>query len=306
MKATSGSRRRATLVLAMFAAAALSLVAFPARPAGAQTSSSTTSTTAASSTTSSTSASSTTSTSTSTTSSTSTSSSSTSTTAKATTTTTTQSCTNDYTAGKVSPGQTVLGTLNLANGCKFTGANTIKVTLNGTSIQKSPDANGGVSVTVKINSLTSGELGDPTPVSLHQGVNTVVVTGPAQTSSGSSVSSATITASFDVEPATTPATSAVVTPVTTSSGSGSSGLALTGANLLALIAFALVTIALGAHALATRWTLAAAGVVPGSKFESIMLTAASYIWGPPPGRHAKKRGPRGVMPTVRDWMSRGS
>ena len=39
-------------------------------------------------------------------------------------------------------------------------------------------------------------------------------------------------------------------------------------------------------------------------FELVVLTAVSYILGPPPGRHAKKGGPRGLVPTVRDWMYR--
>jgi len=44
---------------------------------------------------------------------------------------------------------------------------------------------------------------------------------------------------------------------------------------------------------AEQWTL-----------ELVVLTAVSYILGPPPGRHAKSGGPRGLVPAVRDWFYR--
>ena len=34
-----------------------------------------------------------------------------------------------------------------------------------------------------------------------------------------------------------------------------------------------------------------------------MLTAVSYILGPPPGRHARK-GPRGLVPAIKDLVAK--
>src|SRR5205085_11037127 len=120
----------------------------------------------------------------------------------------TANCDASFTAGTVHPGDTVHGSLFLSNGCRFNGA--VSVALNGKSLNKSADSSGAVSVSVKINSLTSGVLDDPVDVDLHQGGNTVIVSGPAQ-QSGQDVGTQTINASFDLEPVATTST----TPGTT-------------------------------------------------------------------------------------------
>jgi hypothetical protein len=208
----------------------------------------------------------------------------------------------------------VKGTLTLSNGCKFTG--TVDVSLNGKTLQKTPDSSGAVAVSVKINSMTSGVLDDPVDVPLHQGTNTVVVSGQGQTQGGASAGTVTINASFNLQPATTTttqATTATLTPVTTqttTTSSGGSGLPHTGLNLLALVAVALVAMALGTHAMASQW--AAAGDFYTLSFdkserrtlERVTLTAAAYILGPPPGRHSSYAGPRGLLPTLREWAGR--
>ena len=95
-------------------------------------------------------------------------------------------------------------------------------------------------------------------------------------------------------------------------------------NLFALFLLALVAIALGTYTVASERSIpvaagAGAGPVAASvtlplfdpplgsaetwTLELVVLTGVSYILGPPPGRHAKK-GPRGLVPTVRDWMYR--
>jgi len=38
-------------------------------------------------------------------------------------------------------------------------------------------------------------------------------------------------------------------------------------------------------------------------FETFTLTAMAYIFGAPPGRHARTNGPRGLVPAVRDWLN---
>lgn len=299
-----------------------SIMASPLSRAGAQTTTSAPTSTSSSATSSSTSTSSTSS---------STSSSTTSTTKPSTTTTTTpaQGCHSTFDGGTRHPGDTVKGTLALNNGCKFSG--NVDVTLNDATLSKSPAADGSVSVTVKVNSVTSGILDDPKDVTLHQGINTVVVSGQGQTASGTPVGTVTIDASFSVQPAagttTTTANNPAVVPTATQTTSGSTsgnGLATTGANLVALFAMALVVIVLGTHAVASRWTApvevgfvgrsTAIVSLPslrldavahiGWMLEAAALTAVSYILGPPPGRHAKKGGPQGLVPMVRDWMYR--
>jgi hypothetical protein len=208
----------------------------------------------------------------------------------------------------------------------------VDVTLNDATLSKAPAADGSVSVTVKINSVTSGVLDDPKDVTLHQGINTVVVSGQGQTASGTPVGTVTIDASFTVQPAaetttTTTTNKPAVVPTATQTTSGSTsgnGLATTGANLVALFAMALVAIVLGTHAVASRWTAPVevgfvgrstaivslpslrldAGAHIGWMLEAAALTAVSYILGPPSGRHAKRGGPRGLVPTVREWMYR--
>ncbi|MBV9410772.1 MAG: hypothetical protein JO148_04200 [Acidimicrobiia bacterium] len=231
-----------------------------------------------------------------------------------TTTTPAEGCHGDFDGGTVSPGATVKGTLTLSNGCKFTG--TVDVSLNGKTLQKTPDATGAVAVSVKINSMTSGVLDDPVDVPLHQGINTVVVSGQGQTQSGASAGTVTINATFNVQPAATPTTqvtTVTVTPVTTATTTtttSGSGLPRTGLNLLAMVAVALVAIALGAHAMATQWAVAGDTYIsPFDKgdrrtVEHVMLTAAAYILGPPPGRHSSYAGPRGLIPILRDWAGR--
>jgi hypothetical protein len=211
----------------------------------------------------------------------------------------------------------------LSNDCKYTGK--VTVSLNGASLQKDPDATGAVSVTVTIKSLNSGTLDDPVDVSLHEGANTAVVSGPAQTASGTPVGAATVNASFVLQapPTTTTATTAPVssvTPVTTTTtSSGGGGLAGTGAEILAMLAVALFAIVLGSHTLASQaasfdvsWPALRDMSLP--RFDAFLpeqetlqkrlLTAASYVLGPPPGRHAKRDGPRGLVPMARDWIYR--
>ena len=244
-------------------------------------------------------------------------------------------CDSSFSAGTVHPGDTVRGTLFLSNGCKF--ASSVAVSLNGSSLSKNPDSNGNVSVSVKVNSLTSGVLDDPVDVTLHQGTNTVVVSGSAVDSNGGDAGTATIDASFDLEPAATTSTTAgttttlVIVPVaqqTTTGTTGGNGLATTGINLLALLLLALVAIALGTYTMASERAVpvgAGAGVGTGAAavslsiplfdtargaaeqwtLELVVLTAVSYILGPPPGRHAKGGGPRGLVPMVRDWIFPG-
>jgi hypothetical protein len=241
-------------------------------------------------------------------------------------------CHSDFNAGTVHPGDTVRGTLFLSNGCSFSGQ--VHVKLNGADLPKNPDSNGAVSVSVKINSLTSGVLDDPVNVDLHQGGNTVIVSGPAE-QSNADVGTQTINASFDLQPSATTSTTGgttttlVITPVTvqTTTGTTGGGLARTGMNLLALLLLALVVIALGTYTIASERAVpvgAGAGVGTGAAAVSLsiplfdpplgaaepwtlevaVLTAVSYILGPPPGRHAKQGGPRGLVPAVRDWFYR--
>jgi len=246
----------------------------------------------------------------------------------------TANCDASFTAGTVHPGDTVHGSLFLSNGCRFNGA--VSVALNGKGLNKNADSSGTVSVSVKINSLTSGVLDDPVDVDLHQGGNTVIVRGSAVDSNGNDVGTATIDASFDLEPAATTSTTGgttttlVIVPVaqqTTTGTTGGGGLARTGVNLLALLLLALVAIALGTYTMASERAVpvgAGAGVGAGAAavsltvplFESplgaaeqwtlelVVLAGVSYILGPPPGRHARRGGPRGLVPTVRDWFYR--
>jgi hypothetical protein len=245
----------------------------------------------------------------------------------------TANCDSSFSAGTVHPGDTVRGTLFLSGGCKF--SDSVNVTLNNATLPKSADSNGAVSVSVKINSLTSGVLDDPVPVDLHQSVNTVVVRGSAVDSNGNDVGTATVDASFDLQPSATTSTTGgttttlVITPVTvqTTTSGGGGGLATTGVNLLALLLLALVAIALGTYTMASERAVpvgAGAGVGTGAAAVSLsiplfdpplgaaepwtlevaVLTAVSYILGPPPGRHAKQGGPRGLVQAVRDWFYR--
>src|SRR5205823_5743062 len=89
-------------------------------------------------------------------------------------------CHSDFNGGTVHPGDTVNGDLALRAPCHYVRRGGVDVALNGTHLPKDADSNGAVAVSVKVNSLTSGDLGDPVPVQLHQGTNTVVVTGEAQ------------------------------------------------------------------------------------------------------------------------------
>jgi hypothetical protein len=240
-------------------------------------------------------------------------------------------CDSSFNAGTVHPGDTVHGTLFLGSGCKFSGG--VNVALNGKSLNKNADSNGTVSVSVKINSLTSGVLDDPVDVDLHQGGNTVIVSGSAVDSSGNDAGTATVDASFDLQPATTSTTGGttttlVIVPVAqqTTTGTGGSGLANTGINLLALLLLALVAIALGTYTMASERAVpvdGGAGVGSGAAavsmsipllnppaadqwtLELAVLAAVSYILGPPPGRHARQGGPRGVVPMIRDWIFPG-
>jgi len=86
-----------------------------------------------------------------------------------------------------------------------------------------------------------------------------------------------------------------------------------------MLAVALFAIVLGSHTLASQtvpldmpWPALRDMSLP--RFDALLpeqetlhkrlLSAASYILGPPAGRHAKKGGPRCLVPTVRDWIDR--
>ncbi|MBV8982390.1 MAG: hypothetical protein JO086_15925 [Acidimicrobiia bacterium] len=235
-------------------------------------------------------------------------------------------CNSDFSGGSIKPGDTVRGVLSLASACRFVG--TVHVSLNGNGLDKDPDQNGDVSVSVKTNTDgTTAVLDDPVNVSVHQGRNDVIVSGPAAAPDGTFVGNATVDASFDLgavvattTPSTLPLTPVTVTPI--SAGTSNGNLARTGVNLFALFLFALVAIALGTYVVAAErsmpLTVGGTGVlapvavgVPlfdpplGAAetwtLELVVLTAMSYILGPPPGRHAKS-GPRGLVPMLRDWI----
>jgi hypothetical protein len=231
-------------------------------------------------------------------------------------------------ANAVNPGDTVRGTLFLDQGCKYLQGANVHITLNDGKLDKQPDQNGAVSVSVKTNTDgKTGVLDDPVNVTLKTGRNDVVVTGTAITSDGSTlVNGATIDAFFTLgAAATTTSAPIVVTPVTvqTTNGGTTTTLAHTGMNLFALFLLALMAIALGTYVVASERSVpitAGAGLVASTvsmplfepafgsaetwTLELVALTAVSYILGPPPGRHAKKGGPQGLVPLVRDWMYR--
>jgi hypothetical protein len=228
-------------------------------------------------------------------------------------------CDSTFSAGTVNPGDTVRGLLKLGNGCRFIGR--VHLDLNGGGLDKSPDKDGNVSVSVKTN--TDGKtavLDDPTDVSVHVGRNTVEVTGPAQSSDGTT-GSAEVDAFFDLQAVPTTAAPATVTPVALQSSGGGGSLARTGINLFALFLLALMAIALGTYTIASERSvpvtadggvMAPAASLPlfgaplgGAEqwtLELVILAAVSYILGPPPGRHARKDGPRGLVPAVREWL----
>src|SRR5438270_2177421 len=236
-------------------------------------------------------------------------------------------CDSQFTvASSVTPGDTVRGTLSLNNGCHYIGG--VTLSLNGKSLQKNPDQNGQVSASVKTNTDgKTGVLDDPVDVTLNTGRNDIFVTGPAVDPNGSFVRNATIDAFFNLAApvVVTAPTTIVVTPVTLQTTTGSTGggsLARTGMNLFALFLLALMAIALGTYTVASersRPLFAGAGAmapavsvpmfdpplgVPETwTLEVVVLTAVSYILGPPPGRHVRK-GPRGLVPAIRDWLER--
>ena len=231
-------------------------------------------------------------------------------------------------ANTVAPGDIVRGTLVLSNGCQFEQRKLVNVELNGQNLQKLPDASGGVPVSVKTNADgATGVLDDPVDVTLNTGRNDIFVTGPAVDPNGSFVRNATIDAFFNLAApvVVTAPTTIVVTPVTLQTTTGSTGggsLAHTGMNLFALFLLALMAIALGTYTVASERSMplfAGAGAmapavsvplfdpplgVPETwTLEVVVLTAVSYILGPPPGRHVRK-GPRGLVPALRDWLER--
>jgi hypothetical protein len=227
------------------------------------------------------------------------------------------SCDSQFTAsGAISPGGTVTGTLSLDNGCRFSG--TVTLALNGAKLQKLPDSNGAVRTTVKILSLTEADLDDPVRAPITQGKNTVSATGPALRPDGSTTTG-TVLADFTVVPGTTvttvkPGPTVPATPVSVVQTTTGGNLARTGVNLLAMALLALIAIALGAFTIASeRAVPLAAGAgsdgivvtvpllekVRGWDIEALTLTAVAYVLGPPPGKHMKKGGPRGLIPTLR-------
>jgi hypothetical protein len=225
----------------------------------------------------------------------------------------------------VTPGDTVRGTLSLDNGCKYIPGRDVNVTLNGSTLTKPADDNGEVSVTVKTNTDgTTGTMDDPVNVTLKTGRNDVVVSGQAIAPPNGDIVDATIDAFFTLNaPPPVPVTPVTVTPVVNQTTGGTSGtLAHTGMNLLALFLLALMAIALGTYTVAAERAVPIAeaggmtstvtvpllersfGVAEQWTLELAVLTAVSFILGPPPGRHVKKGGPRGLVPMARDWMYR--
>jgi hypothetical protein len=225
----------------------------------------------------------------------------------------------------VTPGDTVRGTLSLDNGCQYLQGSDVTVTLNGTSLKKQPDSNGAVSVTVKTNTDgKTGTMDDPVDVTLKTGRNDVIVSGQAFDPNSGTTNTATIDAFFTLDaPPPAPVTPVTVTPVVNQTTGGTSGtLAHTGMNLLALFLLALMAIALGTYTVAAERAVPIAeaggmtstvtvpllersfGVAEQWTLELAVLTAVSFILGPPPGRHVKKGGPRGLVPMARDWMYR--
>src|SRR5438067_518282 len=94
-------------------------------------------------------------------------------------------CDTTFSGGDIKPGDTVRGLLKLNkdNGCRFTGK--VHVELNGKSLDKDPDQNGDVSVSVKTNTDgKTGVLDDPVDVTLKQGRNDVNVSGAASDANG--------------------------------------------------------------------------------------------------------------------------
>src|SRR5438105_15127126 len=85
-------------------------------------------------------------------------------------------CNSQFSGGNVKPGDTVRGRLFLDNGCKFVSPPKVHIALNGRSIDKDPDQDGAVSVSVKTNpDGKTGVLDDPVDVTLKQGRNDVIV-----------------------------------------------------------------------------------------------------------------------------------
>src|SRR4051812_23582230 len=139
-------------------------------------------------------------------------------------------CGTSTNLGSTAPGGTVSGTIGPS--CHFAPGSTLNITVNGASGgTKSPNASGGVNVSLQVVSTTQGLLNDPVAVPVQVGTNTIVVTGPAAAGG-----TATVTGTFTVTAQTT----------TTAAGGGTTGtttpsstVAFTGANIL-------------------RWSLAAA------------------------------------------------
>jgi hypothetical protein len=234
------------------------------------------------------------------------------TTTTTTTTTTPTSCDRAFEAsGNVAPGDKVTGTLSLNPPCRFVGKVTLD--LNGATLKKDPAADGSVHVTVEIKSLTQAVLDDPVNAPIHTGHNVVDASG--LTNQGTV---AHVLAGFTVVSQTTttvPVTPIALTQTTPSSGGtgGTSSLARTGMNLFALFLLALMAIALGTYTVAAERAMPVTAGAPlfepalGSTeqwtLELVVLTAVAYILGPPPGRHTRK-GPRGLVPALRDWLYR--
>jgi len=227
----------------------------------------------------------------------------------------------------VTPGDTVRGTLSLDNGCRYIPGRDVNVTLNGVTLTKPADDNGQVSVSVKTNTDgKTGVLDDPKDVTLKTGRNDVIVTGQAVAPPNGDIVDATIDAFFTLNaPPVVPVTPVTVTPVVAQTGcTGTSGnLAHTGMNLLALFMLALMAIALGTYTVAAERAVPVAeiggmttatvsvplferpfGAAEQWTLELVVLTGVSYILGPPPGRHVRSGGPRGLVPMVRDWIYR--
>ncbi len=127
--------------------------------------------------------------------------------------------------------------VQLAPPCIFTPGSTVAVSVNGTSVgNKTANASGFVTVTVRAVSATQFEIDDPISVVARCGTNSAVGTGPSA-AAGRSV---TQTANFRlVCPGAGPGGGGAATPVKGS-------VAFTGANIAKWAAVALALIGVGA------------------------------------------------------------
>ena len=185
------------------------------------------------------------------------------------------SCDSSTNLGSAAPGQTVSGDLGAGPGdCGFAQDSQVTVTLDGGSLQKTPNANGNVHVSVKVNSTSKGTLDDPVDVTLQCGTNTVTATGTTE-----SDVTATATGTFTVVCALPPGgiTGASSAPIIPISGQAGGGLARTGMNILALLLLAAVAIAMGLYTIASERAIPVAATTAASMSEPVPTMAVPTV-----------------------------